>query len=312
MKCLVTGATGFIGRELCRRLASEGHSVVALSRSGQPLPDGTATRALDLATEAVDTALLSGVDVVIHLAGIAHQHAPAEDYRVLNVDATVRLYQAACAAGVRRFIFASSVKAMGPAATEAARAEADCTPPRDPYGRSKRDAELALEEICSEGTALVVIRPTLVYGKGASGNLRLLARAVRYGLPRPPALGRRSLIALDDLVDLFCMLLDAPVATCQTWIACGPDAYSTRDLYDLLRTAAGLGEGIAWLPLPGWRLLGRLLDLRTGEPAGSAHDKMFAAEVYDGSAVSRATGWQPRRNLGDSLPALCDGGESAS
>ena len=115
MKCLVSGATGFIGSSLCSQLLDRGDEVIALSKRGQPLAGGAPTIPLDLAAAMPDATLLRGVDVVFHLAGIAHQNARASAYRELNELATLRLARLAAAAGVACFVFPSSVKAMGQA-----------------------------------------------------------------------------------------------------------------------------------------------------------------------------------------------------
>lgn len=294
MKCLVSGATGFIGRSLCRRLVLEGHTVTALSKSGRPLPDGTPTLALDLAQSLPSAEQLQGVDVVFHLAGIAHQHAPDSAYVALNERATVGLAGRCQQAGVGRFVFLSSVKAMGPARQGEPRAESDCLPPDEPYGRSKWRAECQLREAFESGPMnVVIVRPALVYGPRPKGNLALLARGMRAGLPRPPAGGGRSMIALDDLVAALLLVASLPLEGVHTWIAADPRPYSTRFLYDQLRAAAGRGAGLAWLPAPGWRLAAAVLDLCTGRRGESTYHKLFGTELYSATALMQATGWRP-------------------
>ena len=129
MKCLVSGATGFIGRKLCQQLEARGHVVVALSRRGDVLSNGEPTLALDLTVNDPSEDLLYGVDVFFHLAGIAHQQAPESVYEALNYRATERLARLASAAGVRCFIFLSSVKAMGSPVSLHMRSEGECTVP---------------------------------------------------------------------------------------------------------------------------------------------------------------------------------------
>ena len=298
MKCLVSGATGFIGRQLCQQLIARGDTLVALSHGGAELPGGITTHAVDLATTPVPDEYLVGVDVVYHLAGIAHHYAEPSAYQQLNHKATVNIAQQAAAAGVRSFIFLSSVKAMGPANSAAPRSESECTTPVDPYGVSKWDAECALrEQFTDSAMSLVILRPALVYGSEAKGNLRLLARGVRWGLPAPPAQGGRSMLALPDLVALLCLLGERQEQGVSTWIACEHQGYSTRAVYALLRRAAGKSSGSDWLPLWGWRMIAGMLDLLSGQGKGSSYEKLFGTELYSNQALTVATGWAPEYKL---------------
>ncbi len=300
MHCLVTGATGYIGTALCEALRHRGDTLSAYSRSGATLPDGTPTTALDLQDHRLGLADLRGVDVVFHLAGIAHQQAPASLYEEVNTQATLALADACLCAGVNHLVFLSSVKAMGRAGSDAPRTESDCSTPTDPYGRSKLAAEEGLREACRDRLALTIIRPSLVYSDGAKGNLALLEQWVQRRLPRPPAGGSRSMIARDDLVELLCRLSERSGVDTRTWIATDGRGYSTRDIYDLLRAAHGLGPGHAWCPRWLWRSGAAVLDLL--RPGVESHwDKLFAAELYSNDALLRDTDWRPRLSLSDVL-----------
>ena len=313
MKCLVTGASGFVGRQLCRQLAVNTQTVIALSRSGASLPDGTATVALDLATQEPDVALLQGVDVVYHLAGIAHQRATESAYQQLNYRATVKLARLSATAGVKCFVFVSSVKAMGAPDSARPRREDECTVPDDPYSLSKWQAECALrDEFSDSAMSVIILRPALVYGPGAKGNLGLLAAGVRLGMPRPPADGARSVMALQDLVDLLCKVVNEPTPGVHTWIACDNRPYSTRAIYDLMRTASGKGAGVAWLPRWGWRLGAALLDLLSPRGNESTFDKLFGSELYSNAAVLAHTDWRPHRQLDDVIGTIVPGGSASS
>lgn len=267
-------------------------------------------RPVDLATDQLADDLLHGVDIVFHLAGIAHRGADPGEHEAVNHRATLRLARQASAAGVGCFVFLSSVKAMGPPSSPGVRAEHDLAEPGDAYGSSKRQAELdLLREFEGAPMSVVIIRPTLVYGPGAKGNLRQLARAVRWGLPRPPAGGRRSMVALDDLVDLLCLIARTPpVDGSYTWIACGPGSYSTRDLYDLLRQALDRGRGRAWLPRWAWVAAAGLVDTLGGQPAGFTYERLFGEELYSNAAVRDGTAWQPGTRLEDVIGQLAAAG----
>jgi len=302
VKCLVSGATGFVGRHLCRELRQRGHEYLPLSRHGAALTSGIATLGIDLATEVPDAAVFEGVETAFHLAGIAHRSAAEEEYTRLNEGATLALAERAAAAGVRNFVFLSSVKAMGEPTTGAPRSEDDLAPPADPYGRSKWRAECALRETFRDGPmSVVILRPTLVYGVGVKGNLRALATAVSRGLPRPPAGGRRSLLSAGDLANLLCEVAATPAPGVRTFIAAGDESHSLRDLHDMLRTALDGAVATAWLPGWAWRLGAALADRAAGTP-GANRARLFGSELYSGAAVQAATGWRPRQTF-DQLAA---------
>ena len=309
MRCLVTGATGFVGRQLCRQLADQGDSVVALSRSGAPLVDGTPTQALDLAVHEPDVALFVGIEVVFHLAGIAHQQARESAYQQVNHLATLSLARRAAAAGVKCFVFLSSVKAMGSPDSGRVRSESDCSPPVDAYGLSKWQAECALrEELFSAAMSVVILRPVLVFGANAKGNLTRLAAGVQRGLPRPPAQGARSMLALQDLVDLLCQVAVNPPAGLHTWIVCDSRPYNTRILYDMLRHASGKGRGVAWLPGWVWWLGAAMLDLFSRGGGDSTFNKLFGFELYSNAALQADMDWRPGQRLEDVVKDMVGGG----
>lgn len=306
MTCLVTGASGFIGRALCVRLLADGVELIATSRSGSVLDGGLQTRAMDpLLPKA---ALLRGVSSVVHLAGVAHQHADVGKYNRVNVEATLALAEAAAAAGVKQFIYFSSVKAMGPPQDTHARTESELTLPVDAYGRSKREAELQLATLCAEREmSLVVLRPCLVYGPEARANLHLLARLARWRALRPPVGGRRSMVGLQDLVALVSLLVQQPPGGSHTWIVTDDRPCTARQMYDGFREVQGLRSGWQCLPRPLWRVACRMVDGVRGEAAGSTAQKLFGNEMYDGSAVREATGWMPDQAFSDALSAMVPG-----
>ncbi len=307
MKCLVTGATGFIGRELCVRLQQGGHEVVAFSRGGGSVTDSVSTTAVDLASELIDPAQLNGVDVVFHLAGIAHTRAPEADYEWVNHRATLALAEAALAAGVERFVFLSSVKAMGALATATPRLEDDCHKPGDPYSISKLRAENGLRLAYAQSTmAVVILRPPLVYGEGARGNLAALASGIRRGLPRPPAAGSRSMIGRSDLVGVLLAVAQAPLRGVQTWLVTDGETYTFQRCFDALASGSGRTTQRVWLPLWCWWLAAACYDVLrhlTGKAGGdeSTFDKLFGDACYDNSAIRASIDWQPQYTLESTL-----------
>lgn len=150
--------------------------------------------------------------------------------------------------------------------------------------------------------ALTIVRPALVYGREAKGNLALLECGIRLGLPRPPEQGGRSMIALDDLVELLHQAAGDPAAGVRTWIACDGQQYSTRRIYDLLRRRAGRGTGLAWCPRWLWQLAAFVHD-RLSPATESVWDKLFATELYCNRAVCDELDWAPRLTLDDVLAA---------
>src|SRR5262245_24704880 len=189
MRILVTGASGFVGAALCRELLARGHAVCAAVRRPTALVGAPSelrrAPVEDLAGDVDWRALLAGVDGVVHLAAIAHRGAQESEIRRVNFEGTVRLARAA-AGFVRRFVFMSSVKVHGEDSGAGVYTETDRAQPMDAYGRSKLEAERALENLAARsGLELALVRPPLVYGPGVKANFLRLLRWVDSGLPLP-------------------------------------------------------------------------------------------------------------------------------
>jgi nucleoside-diphosphate-sugar epimerase len=264
MRVLMTGASGFVGQALLQRLKlSADHDVrAALRRENPDLPTGTeiaVVGGLD-----VDTAwqeALSGVNVVIHTAARVHVMNdtladPLAEFRRVNVEGTLNLARQAVEAGVRRFIFVSSIKVNGEDTPQGKPFTEDDTPaPADPYGISKCEAEEGLRQLAAgTGLEVVIIRPPLVYGPGVKANFLSMMRWLNKGVPLPLGAIRnqRSLVALDNLVDLITTCIDHPAAANQTFLAGDGEDLSTSEL--LRRMAAALGKPARLLPVPAWML----------------------------------------------------------
>lgn len=305
MKCLVTGATGFVGRALCERLSDAGVDFIPTSRSGGVLPSGLVVQSLDMESERVMPEWLDGVDAVFHLAGIAHQDAAVSTYEAVNYRATLDLAAAAESAGVKSFIFLSSVKAMGPPLGCEARSEEQCVATTDPYGHFKRQAELDLHSAYeSSEMSVIVLRPALIYGGGAAGNIHLLARAARAGIPRPPELGARSMIALDDLTALLTLLIMEPPGGFRLWIVCDGRSYSSSTIYSLMQKALGRGSSKSWLPLWLWRCSCALRDLVGRNPLGATYSKIFGMETYLNTRLLASVNWRPALSFEDTVDQI--------
>ena len=220
----LTGATGFIGRHLLRELPKRGYRLRVLLRRPTEVPLKSASAVIgDLARPQNMSAALAGVDAVIHSAGIAHAMSglPEDDYRLLNTDATVHLAQAAQRAGIRRFVFLSSIRAQCGPVSERVLTEDMEPQPTEAYGRSKLAAEQGLAGLDLDWVAL---RPVLVYGPGVKGNMAELMRLARTRLLLPfgSLAARRSLLSVDNLVEAVHHVLMAPAPLRRPLIVADP------------------------------------------------------------------------------------------
>jgi len=239
-RCLVTGANGFVGRELvCYLQASDKHVVSAVRKKLNQTDQNNPIVVMgDINGQTRWKGLLDRQDVVIHLANRAHvMHEDVADplalCREINVEGTLALARAAVAAGVKRFIYLSSIKVNGEATFDRPFRNTDSPNPEDPYAVSKLEAEQGLQKLCSdEKMELVIIRPPLIYGPGVKGNLAILSRLVGKFFPFPLASVKnaRDLISLGNLTDLIKTCVDHPKASGQTFLCCDGGPISTPDL----------------------------------------------------------------------------------
>ncbi|UOD49809.1 SDR family NAD(P)-dependent oxidoreductase [Orrella daihaiensis] len=249
---LVTGANGLIGRALCREFVARGYEVRAAIRDQDDLEmQGSVVRvaAPDLADPRARWPL-DGVDVVVHTAARVHVMNPGPDeierMMAVNRDGTVRLARACADSKVKRLVFLSTIKVNGERTTpgQAFKAIDSIASPADPYALSKFEAEQGLFEVASQtGLQATVVRPPLVYGPDAKGNLELLERAIRRGVPLPIGAldrNRRSLISLANLVDLVILCASHPNAPGQVFLASDDHDLSTLDLARQIAKACGL------------------------------------------------------------------------
>ena len=258
-RIMVTGGSGFVGRTLLERLYQDGYGLIAPSRTplAQALAGVVNPLVAGLAADVDWSASLEGAAVVIHSAARVHvmndtADDPLVEFRKANVDGTLSLARQAAAAGVQRFIFISSIKVNGEGTELGYPYRADDTPaPQDPYGVSKMEAEQGLRALAAEtGMEVVIIRPVLVYGPGVKANFRSMMSWLRKGIPLPlGATGnKRSLVAVDNLVDLIATCIDHPAAANQTFLVSDGEDLSTTQL--LQRMGSALGRPARLLPVP--------------------------------------------------------------
>tara|TARA_B100000676_G_scaffold192563_1_gene189257 strand:+ start:347 stop:1294 length:948 start_codon:yes stop_codon:yes gene_type:complete len=258
VKVLVTGASGFVGSALCAHLITKGHIVRGAVRraSDKPMPGLDVRVVSDLSANTNWSEALAGINAVVHCAARVHimnevSVDPLTAFRKANVKGTACLVQQAVDSAVKRFVYISSVKVNGEF-TDGNPFRADDTPaPKDPYGISKWEAEQALRGIADKtDLEVVIIRPPLIYGPGVSANFLKLMQGIMLGVPLPfgAISNSRSMVALENLVDLIETCLSHPEAVDQTFLVSDGEDLSIKSL--LQRTAVALGKPARLIPVP--------------------------------------------------------------
>lgn len=305
MKILVTGASGFVGRELCRTLCGQDMSVrAALRTATQDLPVSEQSIVGSIAPDTDWTQALAGVDAVVHLAARVHVMRdravdPSTEFRTMNVAATEHLARSAAACGVRRLVFMSSVKVNGETSlADSGLSESDPPAPADPYGRSKWEAELALQRIAAT-TSLeyVVLRPPLVYGPGVKANFLSLMRWIAGGVPLPLGAIRnhRSLVYVANLTDAIRVCLTDPRAANRTFMISDGEDLSTPEL--IRRLAGALQRPARIFPVPGaWLSVAARI---TGQTASL--ERLSGSLRVDSSGIRRTLDWLPPYSVDQGL-----------
>lgn len=300
---VVTGANGFVGRHLMSALQCRGFECLALSRKSTSTnyPSLNISSLSDV--EAMKAAF-SGYSVVIHTAARAHVMQdpvsdPIAEYRRVNTQITLDLARAAVAAGVRRFIFISSIKVHGEKTILGSPYRAsDTLMPDDPYGMSKLEAEQGLMKLAGEtGLEVVIIRPPLVYGPGVKGNFASLIKLMGKGLPLPLGAidNKRSFVGIDNLVDLIIRCIDHPAAANQVFLAGDGEDLSTTEL--LRGVAEAIGRPAHLIPVPAALLsLGATL---LGKRAVA--QRLLGSLQVDISKARDLLGWEPPVSVEEGL-----------
>lgn len=310
MKILVTGASGFVGRWLCAELVGQGFTVMAAVREKTLLENCTPVVINDINHTTNWSTALPDVDVVVHLAARVHVMNdnvidPLAEFRNVNVDGTFNLARQAAKAGVKRFIFVSSVKVNGEH-TEFGKpfTEDDVPNPLDAYGVSKIEAEQGLMKIAQEtGMEVVIIRPPLVYGAGVKANFASMMRAVKRGIPLPLGAihNKRSFVYVGNLVSLIIRCIEHPAATNQVFMVSDGHDLSTTEL--LRSCAAALRIKPRLLSVP-QRLIERCASL-LGKQAMA--QRLCGNLQVDITKARTMLDWMPPFSVAEGLKATATG-----
>ena len=298
---LVTGANGFVGRVLCKALATAGRTVRKAVRAATGDRNTIAVGEIGPATDW--RAALSGVSAVVHLAARTHvlretETDPLAAYLHVNAEGTQRLARSAAACGVRRLVFLSSVKVNGERTWERPFTEDDPPRPEDAYGASKREAEQALARVAGEtGLETVVLRPPLVYGPGVKANFLRLMDYVSRGIPLPlgAIVNRRSLIYAGNLAHAILTALDAPAAAGRTYLVSDGEDVSTPALARMLAQALGVKPRLLPVPLAALGVAAALAGKR------SELARLAGSLQVDSSRIRRELAWRPPFTLAQGL-----------
>ena len=295
----LTGATGFIGRHLLEELPRRGYRIRVLLRRPAEVPPGASGAVIgDIASPRNMAAALRDVDAVVHSAGLAHAMSgrPEDDYRAINTEATVGLARAAERAGVKRFVFLSSIRAQSGPTADHVLTEEDAPSPTEAYGRSKLAAE---EGLAGLGLDWVALRPVLVYGPGVKGNMAALIELARSRLPLPLGglRGRRSVLAVENLAAAVDAVLRVPDPIRRPLIVADPDPVTVPEMVAALRAGLGRRPGLVPVPAGLLRAAARL----------SGREEQFqrlAGSLVASPEALRRVGWQPAVATRDALASL--------
>ncbi|BCS51985.1 NAD-dependent epimerase/dehydratase family protein [Geobacter sp. SVR] len=312
MKVLVTGASGFVGRALCTRIVREGRTVrgtVLASEAPASLVAGVAPAVVEPLGAATPWGhALADIDTIIHLAARVHvmresSSNPLKAFRAVNTEGTECLARHAATAGIRRFVFMSTIGVHGSNSGNLPYAESDKPCPHNTYSVSKLEAENKLREIAAEtGMEVVVIRAPLVYGPENPGNFLNLLKVVQRCLPLPLASisNKRSLLYVENLVDALLTCATHPAAAGKTFLVSDGEDISTPEL--IRKTAAALGVPARLFPFP--MPLVRVVGTLSGKSA--AVNRLIGSLMVDSSKIRQELGWTPPFMMEEGLQATAE------
>ncbi|MGL5404620.1 MAG: NAD-dependent epimerase/dehydratase family protein [Acinetobacter sp.] len=313
---LLTGATGFVGKAVLHRLLLQ--SKFDIRTYGRRTPSGlhhnsqlSVTHVVGDLSDTTDySSVLNDVDVVIHCAAQAHINKNItngqEELNRINCNATLQLARQSIQAGVRRFIFISSIGVNGLATFDTPFTLKSKEAPHNAYSKSKFDAEIGLKKIAVDTEmGIVIVRPTLVYGPNAPGNFGMLTRLIRTLsiLPFGLANNRRDFIAVQNLADLLVTCATHPSAPGHTFLASESETVSSKQFTNAI--AKAMGKKVIQLPIPVslMRVVGKL----TGKSA--MIEQLFGNLEVDSSNIQQVLGWTPPFTMDQAMAQLNNSGK---
>ncbi|HFG1878522.1 TPA: NAD-dependent epimerase/dehydratase family protein [Vibrio cholerae] len=309
MAILLTGSTGFVGANLAKMLSLKTDFIVkSVGRRAVKKDDELSFEVGEINASTDYTLTLSNTSIVIHCAARAHvmNNTMVDSlalFREVNTDGTLNLAQQAADAGVKRFVFVSSIGVNGTSTSDKPFTSHDKVQPHNAYAQSKYEAELGLKKIAEEtGLEVVIVRPTLVYGPNAPGNFGMLTKLVRKlpVLPFGLANNRRDFIAVQNLADLLVTCATHPDAAGHTFLASDGEMVSIKEFTNAM--AKGLGKRVVQLPIPVglMRLVGKV----TGKSA--MIEQLFGNLEVDSSNIQQVLGWTPPFTMEQAMATLKD------
>ena len=308
MRVMVTGGTGLVGQSLIGELVALSYNVTALVRNPTATLDENVKRVIvsdymNNNQALSDLGIFQNIDVIVHLAARVHimndsNSDPLIEFRKINTQATLNLAKQAAEAGVKRFVFISSVKVNGELTLEQPFSSEDKYIPTDPYGRSKYEAEQGLLALAKEtGMEMVIIRPPLVYGPGVKANFLSMMKWVDKGIPLPLGAidNKRSFIALDNLVHFIIHCIDHPKAANEIFLISDGEDVSTTELLQKVANAFGKKSALIPISVGLMTLTAKLLG------KGDIASRLFSSLQLDSSKARELLQWQPVITMDEQL-----------
>lgn len=304
----ITGASGFLGKNIVKEL--DGQYELSMLLRNPIVGYEQCFHKYDLTKGLSDNKALQNIDVLIHCAARVHimddaSTNPLDDYREVNTKGTLNLAKQAVEAGVKRFIFISSIKVNGEATQLGNPFKFDDQrSPEDFYGQSKSEAEEQLLQLAEEtGLEVVIIRPTLVYGPDVKANFASLLNLVSKGLPLPFGCikdNKRSLVSVDNLVDLIVTCIDHPKAANQVFLVSDDNDVSTNEIVQLMANSLGKSQWQLPIPTPCYRLVGKVLGKE------DVINRLLGSLQVDITHTKDTLGWKPPQTLEDGFKQTAD------